>query len=119
MTDRRPSLDRPALVTAVIAGGALLLGFTAAQVTGLRWVGGAVVVAGAVWCVLRERRRTPWWRLALVLVAGAVCFVAAHVLTDLLGPWLAVGLVSLALVGTTTALVRPARGRPSAVVEKR
>lgn len=119
MSDPRAALDRPTLVTAAIAGGSLLLGFTAAQVSGLRWVGGAVVVAGAVWCVLRERRRTPWWRLALVLVAGAVCFVAAHVLTDPLGPWLAVALVSLVLAGTTTALVRPVRGRPSAVAEKR
>lgn len=119
MFSHRPALDRPALVTAAIAGGSLLLGFSAAQVSGLRWVGGAVVVAGAVWCVLREHRRTPWWRLALVLVAGAVCFVAAHVLTDPLGPWLAVAFVSLVLAGTTAALVRPARGRPSAVVEER
>ena len=115
----RLTLDRPTLVTAAIAGGSLLLGFTAAQVTGLRWAGAAVVVAGAVWCVLRERRRTAWWRIVLVLLVGAVCFVAAHVLTDPLGPWLAVVIVSLLLAGTTTALVRPARGRTSAGVERR
>lgn len=97
-------------MTAAIAGGALLLGFTAAQVSGLRWAGAVVVVAGAAWCVLRERRTTAWWRLAIVVVVGAVCFALAHVLSDPLGPWPAVAAASLVLAGATALLVQP-RGR--------
>ncbi|GMA30079.1 hypothetical protein [Litorihabitans aurantiacus] len=108
------STPTTALTTGAIAGGSLLLGFAAAQVTGLRWAGAAVVLAGAVWCVLRERRRTAAWRIGAVLAIGVACFVAAHLLSDPLGPWVAVALVSLVLAGTTTALVRVPRNRTSA-----
>ena len=70
-----------------------------------------IVVAGAAWCVLRERRRTPWWKLAAVVVIGAVCFVVAHVLADPLGPWFAVALAAAVLAGASWWLTRP--GRPS------
>lgn len=93
--------------TSAIAGLALVLGFTAAQLTGLRWLGGVIVVAGAAWCVLRERKRTPLWRLAAVVVIGAVCFVLAHVLADGLGPWFAVALAAAVLAGASWWLTRP------------
>ena len=99
-------------ITPVIAGLSLLLGFTAAQVSGLRWAGAVVVIAGAAWCVWRERRRTPWWRLAIVVVVGALCFAGAHVLSDGLGPWGAVAAASVVLAGVTAALVKPAQTTP-------
>lgn len=88
----------------------MLIGFAAAQATDMRWLGGLIVLAGAAWCVAREWRRTPWWRLALLLVTGAGCFVLAHLLADSLGPWPAV-LVSALALGTATYLLvanRPA-----------
>lgn len=91
--------------TALIAGLSLLVGFGSVRVTDLRWLGGLVVVAGAVWCVARERRRTSWWRLALVVVFGAGCFVLSHALSDPLGPWPAVAVASLALGAVTFLLV--------------
>ncbi|PWD51624.1 hypothetical protein C8046_14185 [Serinibacter arcticus] len=106
--------DRPTALTAAIAGGSLLLGFAAAQLTGLRWAGAVVVLAGAAWGVLRERRTTAWWRLAVVVAAGAGCFVLAHVLSDPLGPWVAVVLAALVLAAVTAALVRRGTTKPRA-----
>ncbi|MDX6721054.1 MAG: hypothetical protein QOJ63_3308, partial [Solirubrobacteraceae bacterium] len=39
-----------------VASGSLLLGFAVAQATGVRPLGGVVLVAGAGWCALRWRR---------------------------------------------------------------
>lgn len=98
--------------TAAVAAATLVLGFLVAQVTGVRALGGVVLLAGVVWCGMRERRRTPVWRLAVALGVGAVCFVAAHVLADPLGPWLSVAVVAAVLAVATYGLVdRPAAGR--------
>ncbi|GGC02514.1 hypothetical protein [Cellulomonas carbonis] len=92
------------LPTALVAAVSLVAGFAAAQLTGLRWAGAVVVVAGAAWCVVRERPTTAWWRLAVVVAIGVGAFVLSHVLADLLGAWPAVGVAALAL-GLVTWLV--------------
>ncbi|WP_250446446.1 hypothetical protein [Actinotalea sp. C106] len=100
------------LPTALIAALSLVVGFAVAQLTELRWAGGLVVVAGAAWCVAREVRRTPWWRLVVVVLVGVVAFVVSHLLADLVGPWVAV-LVAAALLGVVTHLVLgPGLGSP-------
>ncbi|MDT0166462.1 hypothetical protein Q9R32_12935 [Actinotalea sp. AC32] len=90
--------------TALVAAVALIAGFAAAQVTGLRWAGAVVVVAGAAWCVVRERPTTAWWRLAVVVAVGVGAFVLSHALADVLGAWPAVGVAALGL-GLVTWLV--------------
>jgi hypothetical protein len=81
-----------------IAAGALLLGFAVADVTGVRALGGVVLLFGGLACGLR-------WRLLLglpralalvgVFLAG---FVLAHPLGHAIGSWPAV-LVVAAVVG--------------------
>lgn len=78
------------LVTPAIAGLTLVGGFLVAQGTGSRPLGGAVLVAGAVWCVLREVRRTAVWRLAVVVLVAVVCFGVSHPLAGAIGTWPAV-----------------------------
>ncbi|WP_199422451.1 hypothetical protein [Actinotalea solisilvae] len=93
------------LPTALIAAVTLVLGFAVAQVSGVRVAGAVVLVAGVAWCVAREARRTAASRLAVVVLAGAACFVASHVLADTLGPWPSVLLAAVVLGGVTAALV--------------
>ncbi|WP_028049106.1 hypothetical protein [Cellulomonas sp. URHD0024] len=96
--------------TALLAGLTLVVGFAVAQATGVRALGGAVLLAGVAWCVVRARS-AGWWRLSIVVLAGAGCFVASHLLAPHLGAWPSVVLVALVLAGVTYAVVdrRPVR----------
>ncbi|WP_240675124.1 hypothetical protein [Cellulomonas endophytica] len=102
----------PALPTAVPAAVTLVLGFAVAQGTGVRALGGAVLVVGVAWCAWRSLPPAGAVRVALVVLLGALCFVAAHVLADPLGAWPAV-LVAAAVLAAGTALLvdLPARAR--------
>lgn len=91
--------------TAVVAALALVVGFGTAELTGLRWIGGVVVVVGAAWCLVRSWRTTTWWRLVAVVLLGAACFVGSHVLAGTLGPWGSVALVSAVLALGVVLLV--------------
>ena len=91
--------------TAALAALTLVVGFAVAQATGVRALGGGVLAAGVGWCVLREVRRTAWWRLSVVVLAGAGCFVLSHVLAEVLGAWLSVALAAVVLAGVTYQLV--------------
>ncbi|MDM7832567.1 hypothetical protein [Cellulomonas edaphi] len=90
--------------TSLIAALTLAAGFFVAQVTDVRALGGLVLVAGVAWCVWRARAAGVL-RLATVVVVGAVCFVAAHVLAPHLGAWPSVLLVAAVLGAVTWALV--------------
>ena len=90
--------------TAVLAGLTLVVGFAVAQVTDVRALGGAVLLAGVGWCAVRARG-AGWWRVLLVVLTGAVCFVASHLLAPHLGAWPSVLLVALVLGAVTYVLV--------------
>lgn len=90
--------------TAVLAGLTLVVGFAVAQLTDVRALGGAVLLAGVAWCAFRSRA-AGWWRVTLVVLTGAVCFVASHLLAPHLGAWPSVVLVALVLAGVTYVLV--------------
>ena len=96
--------------TAVLAGLTLVVGFAVAQATGVRALGGAVLLAGVAWCAWRARA-AGWWRVSLVVLTGAGCFVASHLLAPHLGAWPSVVLVALVLAGVTFVLVDRPRAR--------
>jgi len=98
--------------TAVLAGLTLVVGFAVAQATGVRALGGAVLLAGGFWCAVRASHAGRG-RVLLVVLAGAVCFVGSHLLAPYLGAWPAVVLVALVLGAVTYALVDR---RPSVTV---
>lgn len=101
--------------TWLIAALTLVVGFAVAQATHVRALGGAVLVVGVAACVLREARRTAVWRLLVVGLTGAGCFVVAHVLADSLGAWPAVLLCAAVLAVVTALLVDVPRTRPRVV----
>ncbi len=100
------------LPTALIAALTLVVGFAAAQAVS-QPVGGAVLLVGVAWCVLREARRTAAWRLLLVVLVGAAAFAASHALAGTLGPWPSVLLAAAVLGATAWTLVDrpPTAGR--------
>lgn len=94
------------LPTAVPAAATLVAGFAVAQGTGLRALGGAVLVAGAAGCAWHARSAGPV-RVGAVVLVAAGCFVASHVLARAtpLGAWPSVAVAAAALGGATWLLV--------------
>ena len=95
--------------TAPIAAGSLVAGFAVAQATGVRWLGGLVLLAAVAWCAKRWRERAGSAAVALT-VLYALAFAASHVLAGVLGTWGAV-LAVAAAVGTAAWTVADAPSR--------
>ncbi|HWC26002.1 MAG TPA: hypothetical protein VG474_05400 [Solirubrobacteraceae bacterium] len=103
-----------------IASGSLLLGFAVAQTTGIRPLGGVVLIAGCAWCALRWLRSAGAARTAALVLVYAGAFVVSHVVADALGAWPSVllaaavtGLAAYALADSRAGrAVSPARARP-------
>lgn len=83
------------LPTAVIAAVTLVAGFGAAQASGIRWLGGAVLMAGLLWCVARSLRPAGVARVAGAGAVALLAFAGSHLLADSLGAWPAVLLAAL------------------------
>ena len=84
-----------------IAGGALILGFAVADLTGVRPLGGVVLLAAAVWLGLNWRKRAGLARAAALLGLYAALFAVSHVLGDVLGTWGAVLAVAAVMAAAT------------------
>jgi hypothetical protein len=102
-----------------VASGSLLLGFGVAQLTGIRPLGGIVLVAGCGWCALRWLRAAGAARTAVLVILYAGGFVVSHLIADTLGAWPSVLLVAAVVGGAAYVLadsapsrVSPARARP-------
>ncbi len=97
-------------VTALVAGGSLAVGFAVAQGTGLRWLGGLVLLVALGVCGASWRSRNRLGVVALIAVGYVGLFAVAHVLALGLDvpAWLAVGLVAAVMVGLSAGLDRTA-----------
>ncbi|MFC8193349.1 hypothetical protein ACFUMH_16970 [Cellulomonas sp. NPDC057328] len=102
-----------------VAAATLVLGFALAQGTGVRALGGAVLLAGGAWCAWRAGRRVGWAAAVAVVVVAVVAFVLSHVVADLLGAWPSVLLAAAVLGATTWAVVDRPRTRGAAVATPR
>jgi hypothetical protein len=88
----------------LVAAATFLAGFGAAELTGVRGIGGLVLLAGGAWCG-RVALSITGPRATVVLLAIALAlFVASHPLGEAIGAWPAVA-VSAALVASAAALV--------------
>jgi hypothetical protein len=95
-----------------VAAGSLAAGFAVAQATGVRPLGGVVLVAGAGWCAVRWRDRVGTGRTAGLVGLYIAAFAASHGLAHVIGAWPSVAAVS-AVVGAATYAVAD-RSAPSA-----
>jgi hypothetical protein len=86
----------------VCAAACLPAGFGVAVATGVRPLGGIVLVALAVlaarWSGVESRRQVAWYAVV------AVCFVASHLLADVAGAWGAVAIVTAVATSAYLAL---------------
>jgi hypothetical protein len=81
-----------------VAAGSLLVGFGVAQATGVRALGGIVLVAGCGWCALRWRERAGTARTTALVLVYLASFVGSHFIFHAVGAWPAV-LIAAAVTG--------------------
>ena len=74
----------------------LVAGFAVAQATGVRPLGGLVLLAAVAWCAVRWRRAAGTGVAVLLVVIYGAAFAASHALADVLGTWGAVLTVAAA-----------------------
>ena len=101
----------PRATLSTIAAVTFIAGFGVAELTGVRALGGVVLLLGGAWCArLASRSAGPAATAGLLVVAVAL-FVISHPLGHVIGPWSAVvvsaGLVAAA-AGAITRIWRPA-----------
>jgi len=94
-------MDRRLIISAA-ASATLLAGFGAAELTGVRAIGGLVLVAGGVWCARSALRLAGSRATTALVVIGLAAFVLAHPLGHAIGAWPAVA-VCAAVVGASAA----------------
>ena len=88
-----------------VATLSLVAGFAVAQATGVRPLGGVVLVLGAGWCALRWRERAGISAAVALVALYVAAFAASHVLADVLGTWGAVAAVAALVGGAAWAAV--------------
>jgi hypothetical protein len=95
----------------LVAALTFLAGFGGAELTGVRALGGLVLVAGGLWCARAAAPVAGRGPTAALLVVALVLFVLSHPLGHAIGSWPAVVVVA-ALAGLVAAVVvRPAAVR--------
>jgi hypothetical protein len=87
----------PSLPTAPIAAGSLIAGYAVATATGSRPLGGAVLLAGGVWCMRLWSTRHGTRTAARLASAELGAFILSHVIALAIGAWPSVLLVSAAM----------------------
>jgi hypothetical protein len=98
--------------TATVTALTLVLGFAVASLTGVRSLGGVVLVVGGALCAWWMARSVGTPRTALTLLVVVALFVLAHPLGHVIGAWPAVFLVA-----TTAGVVAFAAGSPRVRVD--
>jgi hypothetical protein len=98
--------------TAPLAAAGLIGGFGVAVSTGSRPLGGAVLAAFGLACVVVSSRRDSRRTTAVLTATGVLAFAASHPLGHAIGAWpavLAVSAVTAALCWRLSDSRRPAR----------
>lgn len=98
---------------AVAAAVSLVVGFAVAQVSGVRWLGGIVLILGGAWCARRMWITVGPGRTAVVAVVYVGAFVVSHPLGRVIGTWPSLAVVAAATGGVAYVLMRPTGSRVS------
>ena len=103
---------RTSFPSSVLVAAGLVVGFAVAQGTGVRALGGAILLGAGLAAARLWVRRRGWGVAVLLGLVYLAAFVLSHVLTLGLGvpAWLSVALVTIAAAGVTfRAADRPQR----------
>lgn len=95
-----------------MAAGSLAAGFAVAQLSGVRPLGGIVLVAGCGWAALRWRRRIGTAQAAGLVGVYLAAFAASHPLGRVIGAWPSVAVVAVAVGAVVWAVADARAGAP-------
>jgi hypothetical protein len=87
------------MLTWPVASGSLLVGFAVAEATGIRPLGGIVMVAAIAWCARRWLRAAGVGRTVALVLVYVAAFAVSHLIADALSAW-----PSVLLAATVTGL---------------
>jgi hypothetical protein len=85
--------------TALVSALSLVLGYAVAAGTGVRALGGLVLVVALAWCVLRWRAMAGTPTAAGLASAYVALFVVSHLLARAIGAWPSVVVVAVVMAG--------------------
>jgi hypothetical protein len=91
-----------------VAALTFLAGFGIADLTGVRALGGVVLVAGGLWCARTAAPVAGRGPTAALLIVALALFVLSHPLGHAIGAWPAVVVTALLAALAAVAVVRPA-----------
>lgn len=95
----------------LVAALTFLAGFGVAELTGVRALGGLVLVVGGLWCARAAVPVAGRGPTAVLLVVAFVLFVLSHPLGHAIGSWPAVVVVAVLAGIVAAAVLRPASMR--------
>jgi hypothetical protein len=103
----------PAILSSAVAAGSLIAGFAVADATGVRPLGGLVLLAGGGYCWWAWRRAAGTPTAVGLAAAYLGGFVASHPLAKVIGAWPSVLTVSAVVGGLSWALADRRAALPS------
>jgi hypothetical protein len=92
-----------------VAAATFLAGFGVAELTGVRALGGLVLLAGAVWCARVTATVAGRGATTALLIVALVLFAASHPLGREIGSWPAVAVTAVLAGLVAAAVMRPAQ----------
>ena len=98
-------------MTALVSALSLVVGYAVAAGTGVRALGGVVLLVALAWCVLRWRALAGTPTAAGLAVAYVALFVVSHLLARAIGAWPSVLAVAAAMGGLAWTLADARRTR--------
>jgi hypothetical protein len=93
----------------LVAALTFLVSFGVAELTGVRALGGLVLVAGGLWCARIAMPIAGKGPTAALLVVALALFVLSHPLGHAIGSWPAVLVVAVLVALAAATVLRPAR----------
>jgi hypothetical protein len=96
----------------LVAAMTFLAGFGVAELTGVRAIGGLVLLAGGAWCARAALSIVGPQRTITLLAIAVALFVASHPLGEAIGAWPAVAVSAALVAAAATALVAAVTRQP-------
>lgn len=90
--------------------GSLALGFVVAVASGVRMLGGVVLLVGGGWCAWRLWRMAGPVRTIIIGLVYVAAFIVSHPLGDVIGTWPSLIVVSVVAALTAYLVGRPVSG---------
>jgi hypothetical protein len=94
----------------LVAAATFVAGFAVAELTGVRAIGGLVLLAGGAWCGRAALSIVGPHRTIALLAIALALFVVSHPLGKAIDAWPAVAVSATLLAGAAAALVSRPRG---------